>query len=275
MQIDTSCVQDDKESVEAHTSRFRFWLNLFVLAGLVLAFMLAYFLWPAFGSGVRYVTVALMHGNLEGLKNYLLSFGAWAPVIAGLIMIFQAVVAPLPAFIPALANGLLFGAFWGTLLTWSTSLIGALICFYIARSAGRPVVERLVSRRAMNSVDRFFERYGNNSVLIARLIPMVSFSAISYVSGVTSITFWGYFGATAFGILPGTIVFCVLGQNMTDLVKFIWYSATGIAALIILGFTVKQAFNRHIANREKHANAAQQALKNGPGVDSTGKQVGP
>ena len=247
------------------------WLNIAIVLALVIVFTLAYFFWPAFGSGVRYVTTTLSQGDLEGLKSYLLSFGAWAPIIAGLIMIFQAVVAPLPAFIPALANGLLFGAFWGTLLTWSTSIVGGLICFYIARSLGRPAVEKLVSRRAMNSVDRFFERYGNNSVLIARLIPLVSFSAISYVSGVTSISFWGYFWATTIGILPGTIVFCVLGQNMTDLVKFIWYAVTGIVALIVLGFTVRQAFNRRTANREKQASAAQQALKDGPGADSAGK----
>ena len=185
-------VQDGKESVQPDTSRFHLWLNLSVLVVLVLAFTLAYYLWPAFGSGVRYVTIALVHGDIEGFKNYLLSFGVWAPIIAGLVMIFQAVVAPLPAFIPALVNGLLFGVLWGTLLTWSTSLIGASICFYIARSLGRPAVERMVSRRAMGTVDRFFERHGNNSVLIARLIPLLSFSAISYVSGVTSISFRGY-----------------------------------------------------------------------------------
>ena len=59
---------------------------------------------------------------------------------------------------------------------------------------------------------------------------------------------------------------------MTDVVKFIWYATTGIAALIILGFTVKQAFNRHIANREKQTTATQQAFKNGHGVDSGNKQ---
>jgi uncharacterized membrane protein YdjX (TVP38/TMEM64 family) len=235
--------------------RKRLFFNLYVLGGLAAAFILAYFLWPAFGWGVRHVTVTLLHGDLDGLKSYLLSFGVWSPVIAGLIMVFQGVVAPLPAFIPALANGLLFGAFWGTLLTWSTSMIGAILCFYIARSLGRPAIERLVSRRAMSSVDRFFERYGNNSVLIARFLPVVSFSAISYVAGVTSISFVGYFWATAIGILPGTIVFCVLGQNMTDMTRFIWYGVSGIAALFVLGFTVKQAFTRRLraagANPEK------------------------
>ena len=239
------------EPPHASTAHFHFWLNLSVLAGLVLALTLLYFFWPDFGWGIRHVTSAITHGDLEGLKSYLLSFGTWSPVMAGLVMVFQAVVAPLPAFIPALVNGLLFGAFWGTLLTWCTSLIGGLVCFYIARSLGRPAVERLVSRRAMNSVDRFFKRYGNNSVLIARLIPLVSFSAISYVSGVTSISFWGYFWATAIGILPGTIVFCMLGNNMTNLVRFIWYAVTGIAALLILGFSVRQAFNRRIAVQRK------------------------
>jgi uncharacterized membrane protein YdjX (TVP38/TMEM64 family) len=263
-------VQEVKESGDKRAGRFHFWLNLSVVAVLVLAFMLAYLLWPAFGSGVRYIVTALIHGDIEGLKSYLLSFGVWAPVIAGLVMIFQAVVAPLPAFVPALANGLLFGAFWGTLLTWSTSIIGALICFYIARSLGRPALEKLVSRRAMNSVDSFFERHGNNSVLIARLIPLLSFSAISYVSGVARISFRGYLWATVVGIIPGTIVFCVMGQNMTDLVKFIWYAATGVAALVVLGFAVRQASNRRISNREKQAAAAERALKKS-NADSVGK----
>jgi uncharacterized membrane protein YdjX (TVP38/TMEM64 family) len=121
----------------------------------------------------------------------------------------------------------------------------------------------------MNSVDGFFKRYGNNSVLVARLIPLFSFSAISYVSGVTSISFWGYFWATAIGILPGTIVFCVLGNNMTNLVRFIWYALTGVAALLVLGFSVRQALNRRIVKRAKMAEA--EPLKRSSETDSTGK----
>ena len=257
-----------KELPDSRPARFHFLLNLAVLTVMATLLTLMYFLWPDFGWGVRHVTSSIMHGDLEGLKTYLLSFGAWAPVVAGLVMVLQAVVAPLPAFVPAMANGLLFGALWGTLLTWSTSVIGGLICFYIARALGRPAVERLVSRRAMNSVDGFFKRYGNNSVLVARLIPLFSFSAISYVSGVTSISFRGYLRATAIGILPGTIVFCVLGNNMTDLVRFIWYAVTGIAALFVLGFSVRQALNRRLLNREKSTEAP---LNNNSGPDINDK----
>jgi uncharacterized membrane protein YdjX (TVP38/TMEM64 family) len=242
-----------EEPVQSRTDRFHFWLNISVLAGAGLAFALAYFFLPGFGSGLRYVITVIARGDLEGLKTYLLSFGSWAPIIAGLVMILQAIVAPLPAFVPALANGLLFGAVWGTVLTWSTALIGAVVCFYIARILGRPAVEKLVSQRAMKSVDNFFARHGNSAVLIARFIPIFSFSAISYISGVTSISLWGYLWTTAVGILPGTIVFCVLGQHMTNMVKFMWYAVAGIAALIVLGLTVKAAADKRIANRDKQA----------------------
>jgi uncharacterized membrane protein YdjX (TVP38/TMEM64 family) len=87
---------------------------------------------------------------------------------------------------------------------------------------------------------------------------------------VTSISFWGYFWATAIGILPGTIVFCVLGNNMTDLVRFIWYAVSGIVALLVLGFGVRQAFNRRLANRAR-LTAEAGALKGNPGADASGK----
>jgi uncharacterized membrane protein YdjX (TVP38/TMEM64 family) len=270
MQTEGKHVKDGIIS-ETGTDRFHFWLNLTVLVALAIVFALAYFLWPGFGAGLRYVFDTIYHGDLEGLKIYIKSFGVWAPAIAGLIMILQAIVAPLPAFVPALANGLLFGAFWGTLLTWSTSIIGGVICFYIARSLGRPAVEKLVSRRAMDSVDRFFKRYGNNSVLVARFIPLLSFSAISYLSGVTSIGFWGYFWATALGILPGTIVFCVLGQNITSGVRFIWYAVMGIAALIVLGFSVKQALNLRIAKQEQQSHVALHSKQNSSGINAGAK----
>ena len=83
----------------------------------------------------------------------------------------------------------------------------------------------------------------------------------------TSICFWGYFWATAIGILPGTIVFCVLGNNMTDLVRFIWYAVTGVAVLLVLGFSARQAFNKRLQNRANQA-AKSEPLKDDLGIIS-------
>ena len=92
--------------------------------GLLALFALIYWASPAFRSEIERVTGLLGRGDVVGLRDYLLSFGLWAPVISAVLMVFQSVVAPLPAFVITFTNGLLFGAFWGTLLSWSSAKIG-------------------------------------------------------------------------------------------------------------------------------------------------------
>ncbi len=185
------------------------------------------------------------------LKQSLPTWGAWAPVISAFIMIFQSIAAPLPAFIVTVTNGWLFGAFRGTLLSWSSAMAGAVLCFYIGRGFGRPAVERFVSKKALNYVDSFFQRYGNNSVLIARLLPVVSFDAVSYAAGLTPISFWGFFIATGIGQLPATIVYSWLGQNISTTAKIGLWAVAGVAALLVLGFTIKKAMDNRLAGKLK------------------------
>ena len=93
--------------------------------------------------------------DLEGLKKYVLSFGMWAPVISFLLMILQSVAAPLPAFIITFANAALFGWVNGAILSWTSAMVGAALCFYIARFLGRDTVERLTSNLALKNIDEF------------------------------------------------------------------------------------------------------------------------
>lgn len=76
-------------------------------------------------------------------------------------MVFQSVAAPLPAFLITFANAAIWGWWRGAILSWSSAMAGAILCFMIARIAGRDVVEKLTTKFAMDSVEQYFERYGN------------------------------------------------------------------------------------------------------------------
>ena len=225
---------------------FGFIRNLVILLVVVGIFLFLYSKSARFQMHMQFIWKVLTHGDLSSLKEYLLAWGPWAPAVSAFIMVFQSVLAPLPAFIVTVVNGWLFGAFWGTLLSWSSAMAGAVLCFYIGRGFGRPAVEKFVSKKAMGFVDKFFERYGTNSVLIARLIPVVSFDAVSYVAGLTPISFWGFFVATGIGQLPATIVYSWLGQNLTTSAKIGLWAVGGVATLLVLAFTVKKAMERRI-----------------------------
>lgn len=196
--------------------------------------------------GVRFfindAAAILASADIEAFRNYLLSFGIWAPILSAVLMIFQSVIAPLPAFVITFANGMLFGAFWGGILSWSSAMLGAALCYGIARALGRPVVEKLVSKTAVEWTDQFFERYGKHSILLARLLPIVSFDLVSYGAGLTSMRFWGFWLATGIGQAPATILYSYLGQTASGSVKILfWVFVVVICLGIILAAWKKRS----------------------------------
>jgi len=157
----------------------------------------------------------------------------WAPIVSFLLMVFQSVAAPLPAFIITFANAGLFGWVYGAILSWSSAMAGAALCFYIARYLGRDTVEKFTSYKALNSIDNFFKHYGKYAILIARLLPFISFDVVSYAAGLTSMGFWPFFIATGIGQLPATIVYSYIGGMLTGGVRTMVFGLLILFALSI------------------------------------------
>lgn len=192
----------------------------------------------------------LSKADVKALRIYLLSFGPLAPVISALLMVFQSIIAPLPAFVITFTNGLLFGVWWGALLSWSSAMVGAAACFYISRVFGRPVVAKLAGRPSLDMADRFFDRYGKHAIIIARLLPFVPFDPISYGAGLTGMSFWGFFIATGIGQLPATIVYSYLGQSATGTVKILLLVFAVVASIIVVGAAARARFERRLMEEQ-------------------------
>jgi len=190
---------------------------------------------PAVKVNVNQAFFILQNVDVDLARSYILGFGIWAPIVSFLLMILQSVAAPLPAFIITFANAGLFGWVKGAILSWSSAMAGAALCFYIARYFGRGVAEKLTSRYALESVDEFFETYGEYAVLIARLLPFVSFDIVSYGAGLTSMSFWKFFIATGIGQLPATIVYSYIGGMLTGTTRTV---VTGLLLLFAVSTMV-------------------------------------
>jgi uncharacterized membrane protein YdjX (TVP38/TMEM64 family) len=219
---------------------------MIILFGLIVIFLLLYLGYDVFRDRIDESITLLKNADVEGLRDHLLSFGPLAAIISALLMVFQSVIAPLPAFVITFANGLMFGWFLGMILSWSSAMLGAILCFYIAKFLGRPIVEKLVSKKALGWWDRFFNKYGKYSVFLARLLPIISFDLVSYAAGTTSISFWPFFWATGLGQLPATILYSYLGQNATGMVQVLFYLFTIVIALAVIGMLIRPQINKRI-----------------------------
>ncbi|GAA3647634.1 TVP38/TMEM64 family protein [Asaccharospora irregularis] len=233
-----------KNSTNSRKLKKPFWITLalIVLLGCIYTFV------PQVNNTINKVILYLTTLDLEGLKEYILSFGIWAPIVSFLLMILQSVAAPLPAFLITFANAALFGWVNGAILSWISAMVGALICFYIARFLGRDTVEKLTSKFALDNIDEFFEKYGRHTILIARLLPFMSFDLVSYAAGLTSMGFLSFFVATGLGQLPATIVYSYVGGMLTGGAKLMMMGILTLFAISILIYLIKKIWN------EKHKN---------------------
>ncbi|MBA2510120.1 MAG: TVP38/TMEM64 family protein [Rubrobacteraceae bacterium] len=195
----------------------RFALGLTVLA----AFGLAYLFSEGFRREVDLALEILGRGDVAGLRDYILSFGAWAPIVSALLMVLQALVAPLPAFLLSFANGLAFGVFWGGMLSLASASLAAAVSFSIARFLGRGPAEAIVGRAHLGAADRWFLRWGAYAVLFARLVPVVSFDVVSYAAGLTSMRFWRFMVATVVGMAPATFIYSYFGERAPQYVTIL------------------------------------------------------
>lgn len=200
-----------------------------------------YCLWPPLRSALSEAALVLSRVDVATARAYILSFGIWAPVISFLLMVFQSVAAPLPAFIITFANAAIFGWVWGAILSWSSAMAGAALCFGLARLYGRGVVERLTTKAALTQVDAFFAHFGKWAILVARLLPFVSFDVVSYAAGLTSVGFWEFFWATGLGQLPATLIYSYVGGMLTGGVRTFVYGLLLLFALSAVIFAGRQA----------------------------------
>jgi len=193
-----------------------------------------YFAIPSIQTHLDRAIFVLSSLNLESVIAYLREFGAYAALISFLLMILQSIIAPIPAFLITLSNAAIFGWALGALLSWSSAMVGAALCFLIARILGRNVVEKLTGKKALETTDTFFERYGKHTIIVCRLLPFISFDLISYAAGLTSIRFWSFWIATGIGQLPATLVYSYFGQNFSGGGKIIFVTLLMMFALSII-----------------------------------------
>ena len=217
-------------------------------------FFAVYFAVPSFKSGINTAFATLSQFDTNAVIEYLRGWGAWAAVVSAILMVLQSIAAPIPAFLITLSNAAIFGWVIGAILSWSSAMAGAAVCFYIARGLGRDVVEKLTSKGAMASVDVFFERYGDRAILICRLLPFVSFDFVSYGAGLTNMGFWRFFIATGIGQLPATIVYSYVGGTLSGGARNLFIGLMCLFALSIVIGIMRRIYNdKHKVEEEKAA----------------------
>ncbi len=148
--------------------------------------------------------------NTSLIENVADRFG---PVAIVILVAIGIVISPIPSGAVAMVAGAFYGTYTGGALTIAGAVLGAGCAFLMSRHFGRdwvasidfPLARTLTRERSQNAL--MF------TVLATRLVPFISFDAISYVAGLTPLAFWRFIGATAVGTAPVCIAFAAAGDT--------------------------------------------------------------
>ena len=122
-----------------------------------------------------------------------------------------------PVAVLALAGGLLFGLFWGSVYTFLGAILNCTLMFLLARYIGREKVRSLMQRKLpvqwQKRLDGLGGREGALLLIVLRLIPAVPYNLINYAFGLTEMKLTTYLFFSAIGIIPGTLAFINIGDK--------------------------------------------------------------
>ncbi|CAB9506090.1 transmembrane protein 41A [Seminavis robusta] len=126
------------------------------------------------------------------------------------------------------------GVMFATVAVFLGAFIGSLCSFLLGRYLFRDCVMQLASNYPiLRAIDRALEQNGLKIMLLLRLSPLIPFNALDYISGVTSISFRDY-AIALIAILPGTIMFCMVGATASSLTDTSTSSENKLASRISL-----------------------------------------
>ena len=113
----------------------------------------------------------------------------------------------------SLAAGFLFGAVWATVVVVFAATFGALGIFIIARYALADFFHEKAGG-AGRKMEQGFRENALSYLLVLRLVPLFPFWLVNLVPALLGVPARTFVIGTFFGIIPGTAVFCSIGNGL-------------------------------------------------------------
>jgi len=150
------------------------------------------------------------------IRDQVLSFGPWSMLVyIGVYVINTLLIFPPNAPI-SLSAGLIFGPVKGAALIMISALIGTSLAFLVARLVERKFLDQFLQGRWKDVSDKL-QNNGFMTILFLRIVPIVPFEILNYLSGLSRIRFKDFFLGTLFGMMPGAIVTGFFGGSLGEI----------------------------------------------------------
>jgi len=169
----------------------------------------------------------------DQLRDIVKSFGWLAPGAIILLHALQVVAAPVPGQAIDLANGYLFGIWWGSVISMAGLSLGTLAAVGLAKRFGRPLVASLITPKGLEKVRGYVHRRNEWLFFFLFLLPATPDDLLCFAIGLSSIPWQRAFVIAMLGRLPGVVATVATG-SIGKTLNPLEFSLYGIGVSIVL-----------------------------------------
>lgn len=184
--------------------------------------------------------VVLVPANLDAI----IAFAKEHPVLAPFLVIFWRILAivipPLPGGVVSLALLPAFGWFWSFMFASLGMLIGTSVAFTLARKFREPFVKRFVPLQELHHwEEKLSARTEFLGFLALRFTTGPVMDFISYIAGLSKISYPRFILATSISILPDAILFYAGEEFYMNLyTSDVYWGLVVFAVIAIIAYVV-------------------------------------
>lgn len=158
---------------------------------------------------------------LAGLVIACISATGYVGVFALMFIESCGIPAPSEVIMPFAGYLVFTGQFtlWAVVVAGALgNIMGSLLAYWIGAKGGRPLLERYgkyvgISKHDLERADGWFARYGELTVFIGRLLPVVR-TYISFPAGAARMNLKKFILYTTLGVIPWALLFAWLGVKL-------------------------------------------------------------
>ena len=170
----------------------------------------------------------------ERLPNSSIVTSAYAAFIFVGLQALQVIAAPIPGEATGFVGGLMFGPFWGVVLSTIGLTLGSWAAFVLARLMGRPLVEAVVRAETLRRYDYVMKHKGLFLAFLMFLIPGFPKDILCYLLGLGHMRLRDFLAVSVSGRLLGTILLTLGGTYVRDERWMALYVVIGVGLAITL-----------------------------------------
>ncbi|MED3572444.1 TVP38/TMEM64 family protein [Cytobacillus praedii] len=193
--------------------------------------------------------------TLENIMDLIEKYRSFGPLPGLLLPMLEAFLPFLPLFIFVMANANAFGLWFGFLLSWIGSTVGALLVFLLVRKYGQKRMLRFLKKSPkVQKLMAWVERHGFGPLFILLCFPFTPSAVVNIVAGLSKISIAQYMLAVLTGKMVMIFTMSFVGYDIKSLITQPARTAIVGVIIFILWYVGKRIEIKMNISTKKHRN---------------------